>query len=275
VTQRGGIEALELPEDWLTARCATAISSGPDRPEPLEQFLPGLDRIGLVTGHRLPNTPDLNGTPLNQAVLARLAAGETPQDAVDAVLSQSPEVDAGLIALDASGRLGFGNSARVERRSDCGFGERQSANSRVALLHNSIFSQGGFTQKLTDLAWSNLTGELADIRLLFLREAISVELSDKDRVHVRADGTITSIESANLRLQSTNPRTTAVYLGSEVWQEGRLVGRTTTELIMGVAQGRLCKQIGSPPIPIVMETVRGEPRVPREYAAQRSKGATR
>ena len=39
-TQRGGITALDLPPDWQSARLAAAISSGPDRPEPLVQFLP-------------------------------------------------------------------------------------------------------------------------------------------------------------------------------------------------------------------------------------------
>ncbi|WP_230533844.1 DUF6963 family protein [Microvirga roseola] len=268
VTQRGGIEALKLPKAWLLARNAAAISSGPDRPEPLEQYLPGLDGIGLVTGHRLPNSPDANGIPLNRAVLAHLSAGEAPQPAVESVLAQSPEVDAGLIAMDVSGRIGFGNSARVARRADCGGAERASGRSHIALLHNSIFSQGCLAEKLADLAWSFLTGESTDIRLLFMRDSVPVHFSTKDRVHVSADGTITAVESANLRLQSAHRRATAIYLGSEIWQEGQLIGQAATELFTEVSQGRLCKQAGGPPIPIIMEAVRAGTEPPHASASQ-------
>lgn len=260
VTQRGGIAALNLPGNWLKARHAAAISSGPDRPEPLEQFLPGLDTIGLVTGHRLPNTPGANDVPLNQAVLARLAAGELPQEAVNAVLCEFPEADAGLIAMNASGRIGVGNSARVMRRPDCGYAERTSDGSVVALLHNSIFSQSPLSERLVDLAWSCLTGKETDTRLLFLRDTVPIHLSANDRVHVRRDGTITAVESANPRLPTANRWTTAVYLGSEVWQEGRLVGRVITELFTEVSQGLLRKTADSQPFPVVMEVMQDTSR---------------
>ncbi|MPT29156.1 MAG: hypothetical protein E2602_20150, partial [Achromobacter sp.] len=38
--QRGGVTTLDLPPAWLRARHAALIESGPDRPEPLAQFLP-------------------------------------------------------------------------------------------------------------------------------------------------------------------------------------------------------------------------------------------
>src|SRR6218665_3141534 len=52
MTQRGGASCLDMPDAWLPAPTAAAISSGPDRPEPLVQFLPGAARIGLGTGPR-------------------------------------------------------------------------------------------------------------------------------------------------------------------------------------------------------------------------------
>lgn len=274
VTQRGGIEALNLPETWLTAQYAAAISSGPDRPEPLEQFLPGLDNIGLVTGHRLPNTPGVNDIPLNQAVLARLAAGQTPQEAITAVLCLFPEADAGIIAMNASGELGIGNSARVMRRYDCGGAERTSGGSRIALLHNSIFSQGLLAGRLIDLAWSCLTGESTDTRLLYLHDTVPIHLSTNDRVHVKDDGTITAVESANLRLQSANRRTTAIYLGSEIWQSGQLIGQAITELFTETSPGWLCKPLGSPPLPLVMEAFRDAGRAAQPPQSQAIKGAS-
>jgi hypothetical protein len=274
VTQRGGIEALNLPETWLTAQYAAAISSGPDRPEPLEQFLPGLDGVGLVTGHRLPNTPGVNDIPLNQAVLARLAAGQTPQEAITAVLCEFPEADAGMIAMNASGEIGIGNSARVMRRSDCGRAERTSGGSSVALLHNSIFSQGALAERLIDLAWSYLTGEPTHTRLVFMREPVPIHLSTNDRVHVTDDGTITAVESANLRLQAANRRTTAIYLGSEIWQNGQLVGQAITELFTETSSGCLCIPPDSPPLPLVMEAFRDAGRAAQPSRSQAIEGGS-
>ncbi|WP_414474818.1 DUF6963 family protein [Microvirga sp. M2] len=273
-TQRGGIGKLDLPQDWIRARYAAAISSGPDRPEPLEQFLPGMNKVGLVTGHRLPNTPDIHGTPLNQAVLARLAEGEAPQDAIDAALSRCPEIDAGLIAIDASGRIGFGNSARVARRADCGAAERRSDSAHIVLLHNSILSAGPFAEKLADLAWSHLAGTPTSTRLLFVRQRTPIHLSTRDRVHVTADGTITAIESANLRLQAAHRRATAIYLGSEIWQDGQLIGRAATELLAETAEGWLPKEAESPPMPIVMEAVRTSDSTPQPFSSRLKRGRT-
>src|SRR5690606_41564886 len=78
-TQRGGIGALDIPPAWLEARAAAVISSGPDRPEPLVQFLPGASGLGLVTGHRLPDRPGAVGVALNQAGPARPRQGTLPQ----------------------------------------------------------------------------------------------------------------------------------------------------------------------------------------------------
>ena len=100
-TQRGGVTALDLPASWRDARVAAVISSGPDRPEPLTQFLAGADGLGLITGHRLPNQPGADGRPLNRMALDLMAEGAPPQQAVDAVLAAHPEWDAGLIAARA------------------------------------------------------------------------------------------------------------------------------------------------------------------------------
>jgi len=237
VTQRGGVTSLNLPESWLKAQCAAAISSGPDRPEPLEQFLPGIDGVGLVTGHRLPNSPDGNGVPVNQAVLAHIAAGNSPQGAVDAVLDANPGIDAGLIALAADGRLGFGDVRRVRTRADYGRCSRDNGRSRIALVHNSIYSHVPLAEILVDLAWSCLTGGPTAARFLYVRKALPIRASDRDRIHVTEKGEIVAVDSANPSLPFANRRTTAIYLGSQVWQDGRHVGEVLTELITEVVNG--------------------------------------
>jgi len=160
VTQRGGIRQLDIAPSWLDAPVAAVISSGPDRPEPLVQLLPGQSGVGLVTGHRWPNTPGGDGTPLNVAVLTQLAQGYDPQQAVASVLAAHPQADAGLLAVTADGRVGWGNSARVAQRPDLGQAWRVDETARLALLHNSIHSdQHGprLSLALADLAWAELS----------------------------------------------------------------------------------------------------------------------
>jgi len=75
VTQRGGSTALfdgdvqSIPAEIAAAETACLMSSGPDRPEPLSQFTSADPRIGLVTGHRMPNTIGVSGVNLNDEVL--------------------------------------------------------------------------------------------------------------------------------------------------------------------------------------------------------------
>src|SRR3546814_6393350 len=82
------------------------------------QFTPADAAVGMVTGHRLPNTPGVDGRPLNLAVLARLQQGETPRQAVEAVLAANPEADAGLIALACDGSLFAADSRSEEHTSE-------------------------------------------------------------------------------------------------------------------------------------------------------------
>jgi hypothetical protein len=253
VSQRGGINALELPERWLRARHAAVISSGPDRPEPLVQFLPGVDRMALVTGHRSPHLPGRGGVPVNRLAMNRIAAGASPQEAVDATLQENPESDAGLVALDMHGRLGWGNTRRVMRREDGGSCHRDNGAARIALLHNSIPAHTGLAESVADLAWNCLTGETVPTRFLHLRESVAIRPSDRDRVHVRENGDIIAVDSADPLLPSANRRGWAVYLGTEVWQAERLIGHAASELSIEIAQGRLCKSPTEPPATVVMK----------------------
>ena len=238
-TQRGGIGQLAIPPAWLDARTAAIISSGPDRPEPLIQFLAGASQLGLVTGHRLPNRAGEDGIPLNTAVLDRLALGQSAQQAVDAVLANHPEVDAGLIAITANGELGWGNSARVARRSDQGTAGRDDAIGRVRLLHNSIYAESSsqLSDTLAYIAWAQIQGRLGPWRFLRLNQAVAVRAGPGDRVQVDEMGNIVSLESADPHVPRLNRRATAVYLGTEVWCGDRRMGRVATELYATLTDG--------------------------------------
>jgi hypothetical protein len=142
-TQRGGSAALfpaGWPEGLADARLAALMSSGPDRPEPLSQFTPADPAAGLVTGHRLPNMPAASGAPPNRTALRALADGMSPEDAVAAALDPEPEFDAGLIAMDLSGRIALADTKAVATRDDAGAGlaSDKATGLRIGVLHNSI-----------------------------------------------------------------------------------------------------------------------------------------
>lgn len=148
--QRGGLEAIRAGAEQLVqtaqATVAAVITSGPDRPEPLSQFL-AAGRAGLVTGHRLPNLATVEGPSAGRAALALLAQGLSADEAVARVLRSNPDIDAGLIAVTPTD-LGLANSAHVEGRDDLGRALIMAEDRRYGfgLLHNSIAPAEGLAQ---------------------------------------------------------------------------------------------------------------------------------
>ena len=253
VTQRGGIAELALPESWLRAEFAAAISSGPDRPEPLRQFLPAQDGLGLVTGHRLPNHAGADGRPLNQAVLALMQKGESPQQAIDTVLADNPEVDAGLIALDTMGRLGTGNSRRTQRRFDTGSYCRNEHGRSLALLHNAIYFAPGNEKAIGELAWAAFGNDDASYCFLRVSPGTLLVAAAKDRIVLDEAGYVASIETANPNLPGLSGRATAICLGAEVWRNGCRVGGIASELIATVQDGRVVAPLAPATMTVVMK----------------------
>jgi len=252
VTQRGGAAKLAIPDEWLLATRAAAISSGPDRPEPLQQFLPGFDGIGLVSGHRLPNRAGSDGEPLNRAVLRRLASGEMPQHAVDAVLHANDQSDAGLIAVDAQGRIGWGNSQRVASRADLGSFHRSEGGRSLAILHNSIYFMRDTADAVGSLAWGCLGGDTSEYQFLSLPQGVALQTAQSDRIQLDADGNIVLIETATAQISQMSGRFTAVYLGTPVWQGARLIGHVISELIGQVQDGCFVRSLDPASATVVM-----------------------
>ncbi|WP_046868073.1 DUF6963 family protein [Microvirga massiliensis] len=143
-TQRGGTRGLfegdAVPAHIARARYAALMSSGPDRPSPLSQFTPADARIGLVTGHRLPNTVGAAGIALNEEVLGLMGQGMTPAEAVERVVRENPTSDAGIIALSLDGEVFAEDTAYVARFPDRGQAVLGSVDQGavVAVLHNAI-----------------------------------------------------------------------------------------------------------------------------------------
>jgi len=240
--QRGGVSAIDIPPQWARAAAAAVISSGPDRPEPLVQFLPGRDRVGLVTGHRLPNTPSADACLLNMMALDLLTAGQSPQSAVDTVLDGEPEADAGLIAISLSGEIGVRNSSRAARRPDLGQASRIENGRGYALLHNSIYANlldcMALASTLGELAWEALGGTQASCEFLQLAGPIRLNSSKQDRVSIDAKGRIMSIDTANTALLSgIHVARSVVYGAPAIYRGGHLAGYAATELFARIENG--------------------------------------
>ncbi|MGF6210638.1 DUF6963 family protein [Comamonas sp. 4034] len=242
--QQGGITALQIPPAWLAATHAAVITSGPERPEPLMQFLPGRDGVGLVTGHRLPNRPGaIHQEPLNQRVLALLATGLHPQAAVDQMLAAHPQADAGLIAINALGQIGCGNSARVQQRGDTGAGlwhSTDEAQTGFAFLHNAIQPAPAVAECVQSVLRAALdqTEHPARYQMLQLTDVIPVEPAAADAVYVDAQWRVERVASADPFMAQARQNITLLPLAMPVWQAGRCVGRMATELFAQVAHGR-------------------------------------
>jgi hypothetical protein len=258
-TQRGGsmtlftdgeVTGTAPPEAFSQARVAAVMSSGPDRPEPLAQFVAADGKIGLVTGHRLPNQPGDSGRPLNLEVLALMGTGIAPQLALDRVLAANPEADAGMIAVAAGGAMASGNSARVGRRPDigaarrCAQGPDGAALAVVEVLHNAIFPAESLAPLVADAGLARLIGTHRPDGHVLLGAGTEVCAGSEDAVDVDASGRVLRVVTTDERLTQGVWNCAAVYLGAFVRQEGRCIGRVVSEPNMIVRDGRVVSLSG-------------------------------
>ncbi len=253
-TQRGGTRTLftagettGVPPPSMAASATRAgiMSSGPDRPAPLAQFVPADAAAGLVTGHRLPNAAGLSGQPVNLAVLDRLRAGETARTAVAEVLDADPEADAGVIAIDQYGGIFSRNSRRVGQRPDLGHARREHGTSGavVEVLHNAIFPADSLAALAADIALAVMAPTVSAGRIT-VAAGVPVIPGAADQVLVDAAGNAFRIETTDQRIVRGRHNCAAIYLGSLVIQSGRALGRTAFEPNVVVADGHIVSLSG-------------------------------
>ncbi|MAQ83000.1 MAG: hypothetical protein CMH12_07195 [Maritimibacter sp.] len=251
-TQRGGTKTLFTdgettgtapPPEVAAAPFAALMSSGPDRPAPLSQFL-AASGAGLVTGHRLPNTPGPDGRPVNETVLAEMAAGRKAQDALTDVLDADPTVDAGMIALGPGRGLAARNSRLVATRPDLGGATLTAGDCSVAVLHNAIRPDATLAPMVAAVALDILVPPHTVAGHATVRAGTPVALADAHRVTLGADGVATLIETTDPRLMTGRHACAAIYLGALVVQDDVPLGRTVMEPNVLVEDGRIRRLSG-------------------------------
>ncbi|MEM9148410.1 MAG: hypothetical protein AAGC57_19775 [Pseudomonadota bacterium] len=139
-TQTGGSAAVRFSTarmEFESATMAALISSGPNRPEPLAAFTLAEPGVGIVTGHRLPTALGQDGVPMNRRALELMRNGASAGQALDRVLSASPDADCGLAAIDAAGH-GSAMQTVAAERPDSFLICRSRNEATVCVIHNAI-----------------------------------------------------------------------------------------------------------------------------------------
>ena len=251
-TQRGGTGTLFTegettgtapPPQAAAASFAALMSSGPDRPNPLSQFL-AASEAGLVTGHRLPNTPGPDGRPVNEAVLRAMAEGRSAEEALDLVLEGAPQVDAGMIALGPNRGLAAQNSRLVAARPDLGRAILHAEKASVAVLHNAITPFAELAPLVAAVALGVMAPPHVVVGHAVVRAGTPLAGGDAHRLVLGADGVAKLVETSDLSILTGRHVCAAIYLGASVVMEGAVLGRTVMEPNVLVDNGRILRLSG-------------------------------
>lgn len=253
-TQRGGTATLftrgektgVVPPDIIaTAPFAAVMSSGPDRPAPLSQFLPGDGQVGLVTGHRLPNGAGLDGRRLNDAVLAAMREGSSATAALRLVLEANPQSDAGMIALGPGRGIDLMNSARVAERPDLGTARlTRPDGSAIAILHNAIWPAATLAPLLAETGLECMVRSQAAAGTVDVPADIPVVAAGRDRLIVNREGIAEQVETTDARIVTGRHNCAAIYIGAQVICGDQLLGVTAEEPNVIVEDGRIVSLSG-------------------------------
>jgi len=248
-TQRGGTATLVTrgevtgvlpPPDVLSAKIAGIISSGPDRPEPLEKALPAKAGVGLVSGHRIPILAcRVHGKPLNQEALELMESGLSASEAVERVIEENLEKDAGLVAVDVNGSVGVENSARVERRTDVAkiYRENMAKGAKVAVLMNEIHPVPGVAEVATGVAMDIMTEKRKPDLEILVKTGSKAEFGPKDEVHVDEKLSVIRLITSDKDNLVGRQVCCIPYGGAKVVQKSRVIGYTITEPLTIVEDG--------------------------------------
>lgn len=254
-TQRGGTSTLfvvdertgaDPPPEVAAAPVAALMSSGPDRPEPLARFVAGDAGAGLVTGHRFAHAQGANGVAFNQDVLDRMMRGVDVVTAVDDVIAENTHSDVGLIGIDTGGRIHARNTGRVAARFDAGGAELFSDGSAaaVSILHNAIHPVAGIADMAADVAMETMRpAHLPDFRIE-ANAGTPVVLGTCNTVRVTPDLRVLEVTTTDASLLSGRRDGAPIYIGSQVWQDGRRLGYTVFEPYVVLVDGVIESLIG-------------------------------
>ena len=264
-TQRGGTATLFTegektgvppPPHVAAATCAAVMSSGPDRPDPLSQFIAADPLVGLVTGHRLPNTIGNSGNAVNHAVLALMAAGANAEVALADVLDDHPDVDAGMIALGPERGIAARNSFLVSQRPDLGAARRETPQGAVEVLHNAITPRESLAQLVAEIVADIMEASPQPLGEIIVRAGTPVRHADRHRVIVDENLEAVQIETIDPRIAEGRHNCAAIYFGAAVVLNGEGIGTTAVEPNVVIEDGVVKRLSGQSAFRVPFNAVR-------------------
>jgi len=245
-TQRGGSLTLftlgdsiadQPPEEVINAPIAAVISSGPDRLEPLELYLPAERNVGMVTGHRIPNAIGVSGKPVNVEVLELMKRGVPADMAVKKVMEENQNVDAGLIAIDVKGNCGLMNSKRVDMRPDIAKAMIFKDKTKVMVLNNEIYPVQVAADLAAAIAMQVMSKERQPDFQVEISAGVKVQYGSEDKVIIDEHNRAIEIYTTDPTILEGRVVCVVPYLGSLVVKDGNVVGRLLNEPITVLQDG--------------------------------------
>lgn len=225
-TQRGGVARLDYDGDRAAFNAGTVagfIASGPNRPEPLADYLVASAGIGLVTGHRLPSFPGIDGKPMNLSVLEMMTNGIGVQDAVTTILERNPSADCGLIAIDTKGNGHYGNSVGMNR-PDAGMTAAGRGNSSVWVLHNAVEPVTSLAPLLAELTLNSMAPDYAPAGSITLQAGCEVQPGNSTQFQIDADNRVYTIRLSEYPNSETLPGPINIGYRPPVFRDDQLAG---------------------------------------------------
>ena len=254
-TQRGGTSTLfvvdertgtDPPPDVAAAPIAALMSSGPDRPEPLSQFVAAEPGTGLVTGHRFAHARGANGVAFNRDALDRMMGGASVDRAVDAVLDENRHSDVGLIGIDVHGNIHARNTDVVANRIDGGSAEHRGGASgpSVSILHNAIIPVAGIAMMAVEVAVETMRPSWSPEFWIEASAGTRVVPGESNSVRVDSDLRVLEVTTTDSSLLHGRRDGSPIYIGSHVWQDGKRLGCTVFEPYIVLVDGVIESLIG-------------------------------
>ena len=254
-TQRGGTSTLfvvdertgtDPPPGAASAPIAALMSSGPDRPEPLSQFVAGEPGTGLVTGHRFAHAQGADGVAFNQDALNRMVAGASVDCAVEAVLDENRHSDVGLIGIDVHGNIHARNTDVVSSRIDGGSADHlgDAAGPSISILHNAILPAAGIAMMAVEVAVETMRPAWSPEFWIEASAGTRVVPGESNSVQVDSDLRVLEVTTTDPSLLSGRRDGSPIYIGSHVWQDGKRLGYTVFEPYIVLVDGVIESLIG-------------------------------
>lgn len=253
------------PPEIAAARIAAVISTGPRNPVDLgeqpcnQEYSTGKNGVGMVVGHRIPDSRGHDGHPVNARVMQLMDQGTSPAEALSLVLEANPNVDAGLIAVSADGTMAMQNTERVEQRTDYAHsrGEDRVTGAKIQTILNEIHPPQAVAQLVVNTALEVMGSHQEPDLQILVQSGLKVEYGPFNLVEVDDELVVTRIVTDVENHLEGEVWAALPYISSAVMQNGQLIGYTINEPLARVQDGTIESLSYQPGM---MVSVKREPR---------------